>query len=165
MNKTAPAFFGRLNDALWNEVLLDICLLTDKPQKYLTVHQLLSNLPPQSSLREPLCQALARVESATRFARDWRDRRLAHRDRDHARDPSAKPLKPASRASTEAALESLRDLMNLVDHHFGGDGIQYEHSIEPLGGAGSLLLYLDGGLEAEQHRRETRDFRWRPRHL
>jgi hypothetical protein len=31
MNKTAPAFFGRLNDALWNEVLLDICLLTDKP--------------------------------------------------------------------------------------------------------------------------------------
>jgi HEPN superfamily AbiU2-like protein len=165
MNATAPAFFMRLQDTLWNEVILNLCLLTDKPAPYLTVHRLLSALPPGHDLRPLVSAALDEVETATRFARDWRDRRLAHRDFAHARDPKIRPLKSASREGTEAAIAGLRRVMNLVGAHFGEADIQYAGAIQALGGASNLLWYLDSGREAEEARRESRVFGWKPRHL
>ena len=169
MNETAPAFFRRLEDVLWKDVLLDLSRLTDKPsgrgEQRLTVLQytpLVARLP----IRDAVHAALDNVESATRFARDWRDRRIAHRDFRHAQDPAARPLAPASRASIEAALQSVREVMQIPEDHFRDAKVSYEHVIRAPGGAWDLLYHLESGLEAIRARKAERiDWKWRPKYL
>jgi hypothetical protein len=167
MNETAPAFFGRLSDVLWNDVLLHLSRLTDKPsgrgKQRLTVLQytpLVARLP----IRVAMHAALDNVESATRFARDWRDRRIAHRDFKHAQDPAVQPLEPASRAKIEMALEAVRELMQIPEDHFRNAKVSYEHVIRGPGGAWDLLYHLDSGLEAIRSRREQY-IHWEPTYL
>src|SRR5687768_11954076 len=81
MNESVPAFFGHLEDVLWSDVLLHLSRLTDPPatggQQNLTFRrfpQLVARLP----IRDAVHAELDNVENTTRFARDWRDRRLAH---------------------------------------------------------------------------------------
>jgi hypothetical protein len=158
MNETAPAFFGRLSDVLWNDVLLHLSRLTASAsgpagKRRLSVLQytpLVARLP----IRDAVHAALDNVDSATRFARDWRDRRIAHRDFKHAQDPAVQPLKPASRAKVEAALQAVRELMQIPEDHFCDAKVSYEHVIRGPGGAWELLYHLDSGLEAIRSHRE-----------
>ena len=153
MNQTAPAFFGRLQDVLWHDVLLHLTRLTDPPvmrgHQNLTFGRyvpLVADLP----IRGEMHAALDRVEAGTRFARDWRNRLLAHRDYPHAQDPAAKPLEPGSRADVEDALAAIRDLMQIPEHHFLGSATSYERTQGAPGGACDLLYWLESGLEAQR---------------
>jgi AbiU2 len=167
MNETAPAFFGRLEDVLWKDVLLHLSRLTDKPagrgKQRLTVLQytpLVARLP----IRDAVHAALDKVERAARFARDWRDRRIAHRDFKHAQDPAATPLEPASRAKIEAALKAVRELMQIPEDHFRDTLVSYEHVIGAPGGAWDMLYHLDSGLEAIRALR-SEHIHWTPKYL
>jgi hypothetical protein len=83
LNEAAPDFFASLQSTLWDDVLLHLCRLTDpaksagKPNLTL---QCLPALISNPSLRKNVEDLLEQAKEKTAFAREWRNRRLAHRE-------------------------------------------------------------------------------------
>jgi hypothetical protein len=65
------------------------------------------------------------------------------------------PLASASRQNVEDALDAIRAAMNCVEHHYQESSVAYEHIIQPLGGATSLLFYLCKGVDAQKREDDT----------
>jgi hypothetical protein len=156
LNRAAPSMFRTVQDTLWDDVLLHLARLTDPPKSMgkanLSVRHLAALLVRSpidtkvESLAESACLACA-------FARDWRNRRLAHSDLGLALGTSVQPLAPASRAAVKAALCAIKDLLNEVARHY----LDSETSFD--GGLGaddavSLLHLLQSGLRLQDERRE-----------
>jgi len=160
LNRTAPAFFVFLDRALFEDVLLHICRLTDPPatkgQSNLTMHALL-RLIKVEPLKVELERLLVDADAKTRFAHDRRNRTIAHKSLLAHRGKHPKPLASASRQSVEDALEALRAVLNRLEEHFLGQHESYEYAIEPLGGVASLVAYLQlGEWGKEERKRQAR---------
>lgn len=158
LNNCAPDFFGNVQTALWEDALLHLARITDSPRTAgkpnLTFRRL-----PESIVREQLRQqVLGLLElalQATDFARDWRNRRIAHRDLSLALEQPTEPLMPASRASVNAALKSLDSVLNAIAQAYLETTTVFEFAQDPVaGGATSMLHYLRAGHTAEKERRE-----------
>ena len=85
LNEVAPDFFGNLQRMMWEDVALHLCRLTDPPQSMghdnLTLRRFPAEIVEQPLFSE--VQSLVEVAKAkTDFARDWRNRRLAHLELD-----------------------------------------------------------------------------------
>jgi len=157
-NDAAPDFFGTVQDAVWENVLLHLARLTDPPttagKPNLTFSRLCSLVT-----EEPLCAnmrvAFSVVNDQVAFARDWRNRRIAHGDLLLALGHTTSPLAPASRLQVAQVLASMGDLMNLVSNHFTDTTTMFEFATESgPGGAVAALYCLRAGVEAEAKRRE-----------
>ncbi|MFB3917100.1 MAG: hypothetical protein ACE14M_10250 [Terriglobales bacterium] len=153
LNRAAGAFFWVVQDTLWDDVLLRIARLTDPPQsrgKYnLTLARLteLVALPLRQKV-EALFQGCA---ARSAFARDWRNRRIAHSDLALALDHrTAEPLASASRKHVNDALAAIVAVLNAVQVHYLRSESMYE--LTPHGNAVSLLYVLRDGLKAEEDR-------------
>jgi hypothetical protein len=155
LNTAAPAFFAELQEILWNDILLHLCRLTDPPKSAgkgnLTI-ALLPNVTSESRLTTLLTEAIIRAKEKTGFAREWRNRRLAHREFPDSLSARSRSLSPGSRQNIEDALASLRTVLNLVESHYMGSSVMYEHSIEALGGVDALLRCLNKGVEEKRRR-------------
>lgn len=142
LNEVAPVFFGNLQRMMWEDVLLHLCRLTDPVKSVgkdnLTVRRISLSIPDQQ-LKDQVESYAGTAKDRTQFARDWRNRRLAHRELPPLAGETPTPLAHVSRQSVEDALVALRDTMNAVANHYLGASTGYEHSIEPLGGVESLL--------------------------
>ncbi len=156
LNNAAPSFFRTVQDALWEDVLLHIARLTDSPRSMgkdnLSVRrlaQLVSNTPTGPTVDDLNSKAL----KATEFARDWRNRRLAHKDLDLALGQHVEPLAPASRAAVKEALAALSAVLNAVASHYLDSTTMFELGVD-AGGAVSVLHTLKAGLRHEEERRE-----------
>jgi hypothetical protein len=113
LNKAAPVFAHVVESVLREDVLLHICRLTDAPfpkrrtgQHRLTVNRL------RPLVAEPLREHVRRLAevaaSKAGFARDWRDRHIAHRDLLLALNPDgAKPLAAATGQAISEAIEAI----------------------------------------------------------
>ena len=89
---------------------------------------------------------LAVLLKAVAFARDLRNRYIAHRNIDVALSRAATPFAPASRQSLRDAIRALDDLLHFVEHHFlGSEPPLYDHLDSP-GGSTSLLDIVERGL-------------------
>lgn len=156
MNATAPRFFKRLNDSLWHATLLHLCRLTDPPDSVgkpnLTVRRLVATID-DSKLKEEVEHLALQAKERTEFARDWRNRHLAHRDLNRAKSPQVHPLSPASRADVEGALAALRDIMNRIERHYRDSEISYADTLPGPGGVDALFYFLRLGSEAEEVRK------------
>jgi hypothetical protein len=159
LNKSAGAFFRIVQDTLWDDVLLRIARLTDAPQfgskknnkENLTLLRLphLVEPPLRAKVENLLRECLAKCD----FARDWRNRRIAHSDLALALDhPGAVPLVSASRQHVKDALGAIVALLNAVLVHYLNAEAMYE--VHPLGNSLSLLYVLRDGLKAEADRSE-----------
>ncbi len=158
LNATAPAFFYDLERVMWEDVLLHLCRFTDREQTMGRDNLTIQRMPPlmEVTIKDELKRLVDLAVDKTGFARDWRNRRLAHSDLALALNPAVQPLATSSRHDVEDALAALRDVMNCVESHYVGCPVSYEHAIEPLGGATSLLAYLQRGREArEKHFRDA----------
>jgi AbiU2 len=166
MNVTAPRFFARFEQTVWHDTLLHLCRLTDPPQSVgkdnLTIRRL-TTLITDLALAARVTLEVEDAVLNTEFARDWRNRRLAHRDLAHVLEPQLYPLAPASRADVEKALASLSTVMNSVELHYENATTSYEHVIVSDSGAEALLYYLSSGLEADEARKKEGQ-RWAPVH-
>jgi hypothetical protein len=106
---------------------------------------------------------------AAKFCRDWRNRRIAHRDLDLALKEAAEPLAPASRANVKNALERLSDVVNEVSRHYRDAETHFEGTYDR--GAHGLLYLLDTALEIQEERLarlkqgEYRPEEWRRKEL
>ena len=83
LNRAAPTFFSNLQRMMWEDALLHLCRLTDPPKSAgkdtLTIRQL-PLLIADLDLQIEVKRLAAEAKNATEFARDWRNRRLAHKE-------------------------------------------------------------------------------------
>lgn len=172
LNAAANLFFGVIQETLWEDVLLSLCRLTDdaemRGKRNLSVRRL-PLLCADQPLLEPLTSLVQAAVDATRFARDWRNRRIGHRDLKLVLDSGSEPLAPASRADVEAALAAIHAVLNAIHERMLDSTLSKMVIIQSVG-AEALLYVLRDGLEADVEKRERiqqgqakpRDFQRRP---
>lgn len=155
LNRAAGVFFVAIQDALWDDTLLHIARLTDPPQTMgkdnLTLRRLATLV--DQGIAQTITKQTDRVLEKAAFARDWRSRRIAHRDLRLALEETAKPLAPASRQAVQDALDAIAVLLNRVDAHYTGGETAFEFASHP-GDADSLLVAVRDGLDAKDRRLE-----------
>ena len=157
VNSVAPSFFRLLQDVLWDDVLLHIARLTDEAKTAgqrdtLSIRQLpaLVNRSARDEVRQRSEEALSRAK----FARDWRNRRLAHTDLALALGSgNAKPLQTASRALVAESLEAIAATLNIVQKTTSTLRVSCTN-LHPGEGALALLYILRDGLDTDAKRRE-----------
>jgi len=156
LNKAAGLFSRIVQDALWESVLLDLTRLTDPIEiggkSNLTIAKL-PELCDEPALGSEVSELVETALKATKFARDWRNRRISHRDLMLAVDSAAKPLEPASRAQVSNAVRAIHSVLNHISEKVL-DTTLGDQVITPATGSVSLLHVLRDGLEADEARSE-----------
>jgi len=155
LNGVAPFFFRLLQDALWEDAVLHVARLNDPPRSVGKPNLSLSMLA--ESVNDPVLsgEVAALVEGAkvaARFAKDWRNRHLAHRDLALALDSRATPLSEGSRKKMRLALEASAAVLNRVENHYFRSKTSFAHDVPPLGDAEELVHYLQIALEDKRRR-------------
>ena len=156
LNRAAGFFFRIVQDTLWEDTLLHIARLTDPPgsgrRQNLTVFRLRS-LVDDPKLRQQLDALLTEVQLKTQFARDWRNRHIAHRDLAKALGEGAEPLAGASRNHVDESLQALATVLNQVNTVYLKSTLLFD-VITPMTGGVALLYVLRDGLAAGEKRLE-----------
>ncbi|WP_066267916.1 AbiU2 domain-containing protein [Hydrogenophaga palleronii] len=154
LNRAAPSFIGTVQDTLWDDVLLHLARLTDSPRSFgkenLSICRLAMALTG-SAIEASTTDAIDIALKACGFARDSRNRRLAHLDLDLALGQSALPLAPASRLAVKEALAALEGVLNVVSQHFLNSNSLFSTGPDDTG-AISLLYLLRDGLNVKEER-------------
>ena len=124
LNQTAAFFFRVVQDVVFEDVLLHIARLTDPPRQGEYENLSLLRLPRvehDQSIAADLSRLIATAKSKSVFSREWRNRRIAHRDYALALDAKSQPLPGVSRQEVEDVLAAFRNVLNhLESHHFAG---------------------------------------------
>jgi hypothetical protein len=153
LNSSARGFFVLLDSSLWNDLLLHLCVLTDDPEvgrrQTLTVCRLPRLVDP--AIHDKVRGLVSGAVKKTKFARDWRNRQIAHRDLNLALREGAKPLAPASRKRVKEAIAAIVAVLGAVEKHYRKSATVYEH-VSHLGDAEALLYVLRDGIEARDAR-------------
>lgn len=161
LNSTATFFFGIVHDAMWENVLLHIARLTDAHKiagrENLTLETLCDALKGQD-IEQDFRKLLGIAKQEASFCRDWRNRRIAHRDLALALDPESVPLKSGSREAVTNTLKAIAAAMDVVSDHYTHGVTAFDGSPYP-GGAIDLIYVLDDGLEAAAERDKRRSER------
>lgn len=142
LNRTAGLFFKVVQDELWDSVLLGISRMTDPAatgrRRNLTIHSL-SHLVADPALRDEVASLSTEATLAAEFAREHRNRRIAHHDYNFFINRSSAPLNGISRSLVEQMLEKLRRVLNRVDNAFCDNTVMYQDFIDDSGAR--VLLY------------------------
>lgn len=159
LNQAAGTFFRMVQDVLWEETLLHLARLTDPASSGGGKKANLSirNLPallPDRMLRARVGELVDSAIEKTDFCRDWRNRRIAHRDLSLALETTAMPLKPASRAQVNEALKSIAAVLNAVDAAYFDSETAFDMGGSSVAGAASLLYVIHDGLKRQAERME-----------
>jgi hypothetical protein len=154
LNEVSPTYFADLQVTIWESLLLGLCRLTDPPlsggRPTLTLRRLPDALP-DGELKLRVRALVEAAQTATQFAREWRNRRLAHTELPPSLSGQpAQSLPMADRPLVENALASIAATMNAVHAHYEGSETYYEGSLNATGGPGAMLFFLKRGLEVEQ---------------
>jgi len=165
LNRTAGFFFGVVQKVLWDDVLLHIARLTDPPKQgrfeNLTLLRL-TDAFKDTEIGVEVRQRVGVTESRAEFAREWRNRRIAHRDLHLALDVNVEPLPGISRQHVQDVLASMRDIMNCLHREYLGGEVGFEHFIA-RDDADSLVYYLSrAAWDEKQERERLLRGEWRP---
>jgi hypothetical protein len=156
MNEAAPAFFTMVQRLLWEETLLSISRLTERPftgtKENLTVQRLAGCVGDKPTAQE-VTECAEEAVNAADFCRDWRNRRIAHRDLALATGKkTAAPLEPANRVKVEVVLLAIERALNATSRHFLGTTTAFDLGSRK-GGAEWMLWILRLGVKAKADRR------------
>lgn len=155
MNKAAPLFFGIVQDSLWEETILHIARLTDSPKSMGKENLSIQRLPilvEDEQLRNTLQGKIEEAIKSSEFCRDWRNRRIAHRDLKLAIEDGITPLKAASRKAIKDALSSIVAVLNTMSLHYKDSTTLFD-APSGYGGGESLLYVIDDGLRLDEQRK------------
>ncbi|WP_439374819.1 hypothetical protein [Bradyrhizobium sp. DASA03120] len=124
LNSAAPSFFRMIQDRLREAVFLHIARLTDPPislgrkdKSNLTLLNL-PGLMDDPELKHEVDKRCGTALAGAAFARDWRNRHIAHRDLDLALGGNAKPLPDVQIREVSDALNSFEAVLNAIARHF-----------------------------------------------
>jgi hypothetical protein len=154
LNATAPFFFYTIESALREDILLHIARLTDHPRsgksKRLSL-LLLPTLTKDRQLADELQTALDACLLKCAFARDVRNKQIAHTNYTLALNPEerVKSLPGVSRQQIGDALDSIAQILNKLTDTPTSFGI-----FHTLSGGNTLVFYLEEGLKSEKRKRE-----------
>jgi hypothetical protein len=154
LNAAAPAFCRLVQDSIWENVLLHLARLTDPPATAKKQNLTIQRLPILIDRVDSKATVETKVQAALvscAFARDWRNRHIAHSDLDLKVSDTARPLEFASRQCVGQALISLSDVLNSVATEYS-DSTSFFDSLD--GDALALLYVIDDGLRADRQRRD-----------
>lgn len=136
LNRTSGLFFKIVQDELWDSVLLGVSRMTDPPatgkKKNLTVQSLpplISDTELQGEVQNLCDKALIAAE----FAREHRNKRMAHQDHDYFSNRSSDLLSGISRKLIEEMLAALRAVLNCLELHFRYGTVIYEDFVDESG--------------------------------
>jgi len=149
LNQAAPGFFQMLQEQQFETNMSHMARLTDSPKSMgrenLTVRSL-PDLVTDQALKDTLRVSVDDALQKTKFCRDWRNRRFAHHDLKLAiGDGQATPLARATKEQVAEALQSLADLLNVLERHFYKNVCSFA-DIAPHNGAATLLHLLGLGV-------------------
>jgi hypothetical protein len=149
---------------LWEDVVLHIARLTDPPESPGSKPNLtLLRLPflvADPALRQEVQTSVDAAKTAASFAKDWRNRRLAHRDLALALENAAQPLPGISRQNVEVALSAFRVVLNTLHEKYFDSKIAFE--LFQVHGDAEALVYHLGVAKAADERRFERLRRGNP---
>lgn len=156
LNETAGFFFGVVQKIMWEDAVLHLARLTDPPRSMgkenLTLRRLAEAIE-DAALSARVTALVEAAMSECEFARDWRNRHLAHRDLHLALHSGAKLLPGVSRDQMERALAAFRSVLNEVERHYWGPTTAFEHFLGHSD-AESLTHYLSEAVKAERKQLE-----------
>lgn len=136
LNRTAGLFFKIVQDELWDSVLLSVSRMTDPPATGHNKNLTVLSLPPlieDAALRTEVEKLCEETLKHAKFAREHRNKRIAHQDHGYLTDRSSNPLTGVSRALVEEMLESLRNVLNRIDKHFRDATVMYQGFVDNSG--------------------------------
>lgn len=152
MNRTAPFFFFVAQKILWENVLLGIARITDRPliqgKKTVTI-KAIPQFISDSNFRNEIEKKIEIVLSESKFCRDWRNRHIAHKDYSLSIDKNAAPLEPANRLKVEDSFQAIFSVMNALSQKYLQSTTAYQF-LSSDRGAVSLLQTIDDGLIARE---------------
>lgn len=156
VNSAAGLFFQTVQNSLWDDILVHISRLMDRPDTFgkdnLTILRLGLLLDCEETL--PIFdKQLGIAKECCKFAQDWRHRRIAHSDLALRLNSNAKPLERASRKQIHDALSSIADVLNVLSRRYIGSTTMYEESVT-LGDAEAILYVIRDGMRLEAMLRE-----------
>lgn len=154
MNKSAPIFFRIVQDSLWEVTLLHIARLIDPPKSAGKENLSIKRLPLLVSDQYLIKTLEGKIHIAiqkSEFCRDWRNRRIAHRDLKLAIEEGINSLKPASRKMVREAIDSIADVLNIVTQYYNDSTTAFD-APSGSGGGESLLYIIDDGLKFDEEK-------------
>ncbi len=160
LNRAAGLFFRVVQDSLWEDTLLHLTRLTGPPRSAgkdnLTV-QRLPTLIADEKFRIEIQNLVKAAVDETVFAKDWRNRHIAHDDLARAiKDPKAKVLAPASRKHVKDALRAVACILERINEFYFNSTMFFDHIITTGDGAESLLFVIRDGVEAKERSQQRR---------
>ncbi|MCY4532698.1 MAG: hypothetical protein OXC84_10275 [Gammaproteobacteria bacterium] len=116
---TGGGFTYDVQHILWEDLLLQVCKLTDPKKSAGKDNLSVSRLPSFFEGKNPVLfnKLQYLVETAVEkaeFARDWRNRYISHSDWEKAISQHAKPLAKASIGQVQAVLDAVHAVLNLI---------------------------------------------------
>ena len=149
MNKFAPFFFYIVQNNLFDDVILNICRITD-PIKTLGKYNITIQLFPEhveKEIRSSIAEQVESIISDSSFCRDRRNRIISHIDKDLALNQSVKPLEPANRNRVNALLKKFQELFNSIERHYFDSEVYFGFA-RPEGY--SILKWAEDGLKLDE---------------
>ena len=153
LNQSAPGFFQMLQEQQFETNMSHMARLTDSPmsmgRQNLTIRSL-PDLVSDADLKDKLRTHVETVRQKTQFCRDWRNRRFAHHDLMLAiGNGQAIPLTRATKEQVAEALQSLSDLLNVMERHYYKNVCSFG-DIAAHNGAATLLHFLGLGVKGRE---------------
>lgn len=157
LNKASGYFFKIVQDALLDNVVLNVARLTDPVKSVGKDNLTLLRLPDliqDDSLKKEVNALSQNALEISSFSRDWRNRRLAHNDLMLALNVGVKPLPGISREKIEKSLSAFRDVLNAISIKYWESTNFYEDLIVHGGDGQNVVRYIRAGIKAEEAKRE-----------
>lgn len=120
MNKAGGGFFYFVDKLFFQSVLLAVCRISDHPESQGKPNlslRLFQNFMDTDRQKADMKTLLEKLKSGTEFARDWRNRHIAHNDL-KLRLGRAQQLENATRKSVKDAIESAHKVLAYVSVEF-----------------------------------------------
>jgi AbiU2 len=152
---SAPYFFKVVHDVFLESTLLRICRISDPAASLGKENLSLARLPSlvDNVIRPDVEASLVRIHSAAEFARDWRNRHIAHLDFALTFDEGAVQLAPFTRKKVDEVIQEIGTLLNLIEEHYRQATVAFHRLIAP-GQADDLLQLLNEEFEREREFQE-----------
>ncbi|MYC18485.1 MAG: hypothetical protein F4X67_07750 [Gemmatimonadales bacterium] len=142
LNAIGGGFFGDVQHIFWDDLMLRLCRLTDPvgagTRRNLTIQIMPGLCAP--TLRNGIQSLVDQAVEAVGFARDHRNRRIAHADYHLALRQDCEPLPAASLEKAKRSLDSIHAVLDTVLVSQSGRGID-NHVTTAVPGAEALLAY------------------------
>ncbi|RMH02186.1 MAG: hypothetical protein D6706_00790 [Chloroflexi bacterium] len=103
----------------------------------------------EQELNNQVKRELESLKEKVQQFRDWRNRRIAHRDLDLVFDEQASPLPSVGRQHLEEVLQAIMHVMNLIEDKYVGASTRFDVVVSHSG-ARSMLFYLKKGLMCKE---------------